>query len=247
VHDDVMDEARIRRKRPTLGSKWGNATAVLLGDCLFAQALRLAAGFPTTEVCRAVSEATNTVCAGEILQTGRRRTLAVSIDEYFRILEMKTGELFAVSCELGALLADGGEPHRAAMRRFGLHLGTAYQIFDDCLDLFGNEALAGKSLGTDLVTGKLTLPVLVTLERVEPGQRDTMMKMLRHWSPEWLGDLQRLMEEHGAVGATMLALESRLHGARAELAALPDSSAKTSLLDLTGFLQQQAAEVAAMR
>jgi len=247
VHDDVMDEARIRRKRPTLGSKWGNATAVLLGDCLFAQALRLAAGFPTTEVCRVVSEATNTVCAGEILQTSRRRSLTLSIGEYFRILEMKTGELFAVSCELGALLADEGAQHRAAMRRFGLHLGTAYQIFDDCLDLFGNEAEAGKSLGTDLATGKLTLPVLVTLDKASPGQREAMMNLLRNWRPEWLGELQGLMDEHGAVQATLLALNSRLHAARTELAVLPETGPKTSLIELCGFLQEQAAGLAAGR
>src|SRR5579862_1372012 len=100
VHDDIMDEAEIRRGRLTLAANWGNDLAVLFGDCLFARALTLAASFPTPEVCRAVAMATNTVCSGEILQTQRRRSFEFSQEEYFRVLEMKTAELFALSGEL---------------------------------------------------------------------------------------------------------------------------------------------------
>src|SRR5436190_11531560 len=105
VHDDVMDEAEIRRRRPTLAANWGNEIAVLFGDCLFAQALKLAASFPTPEVCRAVAQATNTVCSGEILQTQQRRNFQFTREEYFKVLEMKTAELFALSCELSACLS----------------------------------------------------------------------------------------------------------------------------------------------
>src|SRR5215469_18184642 len=160
VHDDVMDEAEIRRGRLTLAANWGNEIAVLFGDCLFAQALKLAASFPTPEICRAVAMATNTVCSGEILQTRQRRNFQFSEAEYFRVLEMKTAELFALSCDLGACLSGAAAAQRTALRKFGTALGTAYQIYDDCLDLFGSEAAAGKSLGTDLAKGKLTLPVL---------------------------------------------------------------------------------------
>ena len=136
VHDDVVDEAEIRRCRPTLAANWGNEISVLLGDCLFANALKLAASFPTPEVCRAVSGATHTVCAGEILQTLRRGDFQFSRADYFKILEMKTAALFALSCDLGASLAGGSAEQRSALRQFGLMLGTAYQIFDDCVDLF---------------------------------------------------------------------------------------------------------------
>src|SRR6185503_732401 len=105
VHDDVMDEASVRRGRPTLAANWGNEISVLLGDCLFAHALKLAASFPTPEVCRAVAAATNTVCAGEILQTQRRGNLQFTRAEYLKALAMKTGELFALACELGAYLS----------------------------------------------------------------------------------------------------------------------------------------------
>ena len=114
VHDDVMDEAEIRRGRLTLGANWGNEIAVLCGDCLFAQALKLAASFPTPDICRAVAMATNTVCAGEILQTRQRRNFQFLEAEYFKVLEMKTAELFALSCHLGARLS--GAPARSRRR-----------------------------------------------------------------------------------------------------------------------------------
>src|SRR3954469_13072923 len=106
VHDDVMDEATIRRGRPTLAVNWGNEISVLLGDCLFAHALKLAASFPTTEICRAVASSTDTVCEGEILQTLRRRNFRCTRAEYLKVLAMKTGELFALACDLGAYLSN---------------------------------------------------------------------------------------------------------------------------------------------
>src|SRR5882672_13932 len=135
VHDDVMDAAKIRRGRPTMAAQWGNEISVLLGDCLFAHALKLAASFPTTEICRAVAAATNTVCSGEILQTQSRKNFEITREQYFKMLRMKTGELFALSCDLGAYLSGAGLPVRGSLRHFGLAIGTAYQIFDDCLDL----------------------------------------------------------------------------------------------------------------
>src|ERR1700756_4001853 len=178
VHDDVIDEAEVRRGRLTLGANWGNEIAVLFGDCLFAQALKLAASFPTPEICRAVAMATNTVCSGEILQTRQRRNFQFSQNEYFKILEMKTAELFALSCDLGACLSGATPAQRNALREFGIALGTAYQVYDDCLDLFGSEAAAGKSLGTDLAKGKLTLPILRFWERASAAEKARMQDLI---------------------------------------------------------------------
>ena len=170
VHDDVIDEAEIRRGRPTLAANWSNEIAVLFGDCLFAHALTLAASFPTPGVCRAVAMATNTVCSGEILQMQHRRDFRFTREKYFKVLEMKTAELFALSCELSAGLSVTAAERRTALRQFGLAFGTAYQVYDDCVDLFGSEAAAGKSLGTDLAKGKLTLPVLLLWERADAAR-----------------------------------------------------------------------------
>ena len=127
VHDDVMDEAEIRRGQLTLAANWGNEIAVLFGDCLFAQALKLAASFPTPEVCRAVAMATNTVCSGEILQTQQRRNFPASRRDYFRVIEMKTAELFTLSCDLAAFLggATAGAAHGVAPVRRGLRHGVS--------------------------------------------------------------------------------------------------------------------------
>src|SRR5471032_507132 len=184
VHDDVMDEAEIRRGKLTLAANWGNEIAVLFGDCLFAQALKLASNFPTTEVCRAVAMATNTVCTGEILQTQHRRNFELSRREYFRVIEMKTAELFTLSCDLAAFLGNAKTDQRAALRQFGAAFGTAYQVYDDCVDLFGSETVAGKSLGTDLAKGKLTWPVLLAWERASAADRTKLEGLIQNWQPQ---------------------------------------------------------------
>jgi octaprenyl-diphosphate synthase len=212
---------------------------VLVGDCLFAHALRLAAGFPTTEICRAVSSATNTVCSGEILQTQQRRRFEMPQAEYFRVIEMKTGELFALSCDLGACLSGAPAPIRTALRDFGLALGTAYQIYDDCLDLFGSEAAAGKSLGTDLAKGKLTLPVLLAWEGASGPERTALRAMLADWDPARFGELQACLRRHDALEGARQAAHDRLRTARAALALLAESPSRTSLGQLTDYLARQ--------
>src|SRR4051812_20153954 len=184
VHDDIMDEAEIRRRRPTLAANWGNEISVLLGDCLFAHALTMAASFPTPEVCRAVATATNTVCTGEILQTQHRRDFSFTREKYFKVIEMKTAELFSLSCDLSACLSGADSETRQQLRQFGLAFGTAYQLYDDCVDLFGEEAIAGKSLGTDLAKGKLTLPVLLVWERATALERTRVENWINNWESE---------------------------------------------------------------
>jgi octaprenyl-diphosphate synthase len=239
VHDDVMDEAEIRRGQLTLAANWGNEIAVLFGDCLFAQALKLAAGFPTPEVCRAVATATNTVCAGEILQTQHRRDFERSRAEYFRVLEMKTAELFALSCDLAAFLSEATAAHRAALRRFGLCFGVAYQIYDDCLDLFGSEAVAGKSLGTDLAKGKLTLPVFLAWERATPAERAELVALVADWRPEAMSRVSSLLARYDTLAPSVKVIEQYLDRARQALGALPRTPGRAALQQLTQFLARQ--------
>lgn len=240
VHDDVIDEAHLRRGRPTLAAQWGNEISVLLGDCLFAQALSLAASFPTPEICRAVASAANRVCAGEILQTQQRRNLEISREDYFRALEMKTGELFALSCDLGARLATASELHREALCQFGLTLGTAYQIYDDCVDLFGSEPLAGKSLGTDLAKGKLTLPVIVALERMSPADRVRLESQLATWHPDHLPAFLALLEKHDSWKISREVIDDSLGKAEEALLVLPANEGRDGLLALCATLSHQA-------
>ncbi len=245
VHDDVMDDAAMRRRRPTLARNWGNQISVLLGDCLFAHALKLAAGFPTTEVCQAVASATKTVCSGEILQTHRTRQKEMSRDEYYRILRMKTGELFAVSCDLGGWLAGTQAEEREALRSFGLNLGTAYQIYDDCLDIFGSESTTGKSLGTDLVNGKLTLPVLIALEKGQGRKATRLRALLSSWTGEKADELLRLLAEEDALGESRMVIQGFLSSANNALDAMPRAHERPLLKSLCAFLAQQSLSLGA--
>ena len=239
VHDDVIDEGEIRRGRPTLAANWGNEISVLLGDCLFAQALTLASRFPTPEICRAVAMATNTVCSGEILQTQRRRDFAITRADYFQMVAMKTAELFALSCDLGGCEAGAAPRQREALRQFGLALGTAYQIYDDCVDLFGAESDAGKSLGTDLAKGKLTLPLLVVLERSDSSGRKRFRDQVQSWKHESLPEMLETLESVGALQECRRVVRQYLGAAREHLSILPASEARAGLSGLTEFLGAQ--------
>ena len=239
VHDDVMDEAQIRRRQPTMAANWGNEVAVLFGDCLFAQALKLAASFPTPEICRAVAMATNTVCSGEILQTQRRGDFGFSRSEYFKVIEMKTAELFALSCDLAACLSGATAAQRGALWQFGRAFGTAYQIYDDCVDLYGSETSAGKSLGTDLAKGKLTLPVLLLWERAGPPDRTLLENLIQNWQNDAMVQMGKMLNHYGTLGPTLKILQNYLGEARQCLRALPDSNGRASLLALTDYLAGQ--------
>jgi octaprenyl-diphosphate synthase len=241
VHDDVMDAATVRRRQPTLAARWGNSVAVLVGDCLFAHALKLAADFLTTEVSRAVAESTGRVCTGEILQSHRRRRWDLTRADYYKVLEMKTAELFALACSLGARMAGGGAAEQEALRRHGLALGTAYQIFDDCLDVFGTEQTAGKSLGTDLATGKVTLPVLICLERATPKDRAELLGWLNDWQPGHYIAVRALLERYEVLQESAAVIDGFLVTARDSLAGLPPGPGVTALAALSQFLAQQTA------
>lgn len=239
VHDDIMDEATKRRGRPTLAANWGNEISVLLGDCLFAHALKLAASFPTPDICRAVASATNTVCAGEILQTQQRCNFKMSRADYFKVLGMKTGELFALSCDMGAFLNRASDSERNALRDYGMALGTAYQVYDDCLDLFGREETAGKSLGTDLAKGKLTLPLLLVLEKGDSAAQGKLKSLIQDWRPLYFPQVLSLLKRHSALEESRDVIRQYLRTTRQMLSVLPDSTSRSALLGLSEFLGRQ--------
>jgi octaprenyl-diphosphate synthase len=242
VHDDVLDEATLRHRLPTVGRKFGAQAAVLLGDALFSQALKLAADFPTVEVCRAVALATRRVCAGEIHQTLERGNPEFSVRDYFEVISLKTGELFAVSCLLGARLSGHPDAYVQAVRRFGMQLGIAYQIFDDVADFCGDEGKIGKTLGTDLASGKFTLPLLWLLERLTEAEAG----VLRHAVLTGKADLRELaarMKRHGVFAAVCERFEAELRSGEDELAKWGELAPTTRLLGLASFVRGQLARV----
>ena len=160
VHDDILDEASIRRHAATINMEWGNEAAVLLGDYLFTHAFHLAASTGSTLACQWISRATNRVWEGEMTQNHHRGDLELTEETYFEIIRGKTAELTAVSSGLGAQFAEVSPELVADMESYGRNLGIAFQIVDDLLDILGDERTTGKSLGTDMDKIKLTLPLI---------------------------------------------------------------------------------------
>ena len=239
VHDDIIDEAEVRRGLPSLANKWGNSVAVLTGDCLFAHSLKLAAEFPSSDICKAVATATRTVCSGEIIQSHRKGQFKLSQSDYLKIIRMKTGELFALSCELGGSLAGANSSETQALRRYGMALGTAYQIYDDCLDLFGTEVDSGKSLGTDIVGGKATLPILLLLKQAGPELLDKFEQMGMRWDSDKLNILQGWLSEFDILEQSQSCLSVFLDEACESLKDINDSNDRNVLEMLPKFLAQQ--------
>jgi octaprenyl-diphosphate synthase len=217
VHDDIMDGAALRRSRPTAARRYGSDAAVLLGDALLAQAVHLAAEFPSTEVCHIVSGATRRVCAGEIAQTLRRGDTSITLADYRRIVDLKTAELFHLSCLLGSRLAGFNDDFTEAAAAFGRRLGIAYQIYDDLADFYGEEKRIGKTLGTDLAGGKITLPMLVLLEKLPAGGRNELLDQIRQGRPPQFRRLRAQMDKHGVAADVVRQINQELAGAAAIL------------------------------
>jgi octaprenyl-diphosphate synthase len=241
VHDDIMDEAELRRGRRTAVRAYGPVAAVLLGDALFSHALHLAAQFPTTEVCLAVADSTRKVCAGEIVQTLRRGTTNITATDYWRVIELKTAELFRLSCFLGSRLGGYPSAYVDAASRFGRHLGIAYQIYDDLADYFGEEKRIGKTLGTDLVSGKLTLPLLMLAERLSPAERAALFDEIQGGRPPDLALHLKQMAEHGVFSAVEAAIHREIETASGALAPWASTAPTSLLLGLCAVLRTQVA------
>lgn len=243
VHDDIMDDAEVRRNRSTAGREYGLTPAVLLGDALFAHAVHLATQFPTTEVCAAVSESMRKVCAGEIVQTLRRGSTNVTLVDYRRIIDLKTAELFRVSCFLGARLSGAAPDYVEAVTHFGRHLGVAYQIYDDLADFFGEEKRIGKTLGTDLASGKLTLPLLVLMDRLPAPERQSLTHEILGERPPQLARRLAQMNELGVFGAVREAVQTEISAALSRLQAWPDEPPTPLLRGLCDVLEGQIASL----
>jgi octaprenyl-diphosphate synthase len=241
VHDDILDGAEKRRGLPTVNAKWGNAISVLLGDCLFAHALKISTSFPNGEVSRRIAHAAADVCSGEIIQTQRRFDLKLSVPDYYKIIEMKTAALFGVAAELGAFLNEAAPEVITALKNFGLRLGSAYQIYDDCVDLAGDETRAGKTLGSDLRKGKLTLPVLYLLQQSDPEERHRISHLILEGDDADVGQLVRQALDAGAVRNAVTTGRKLLREAASHLDDLPQNKYHAALVQLVESLDRMIA------
>jgi len=236
VHDDVLDEADIRRRAATVNRLWGNERAVLMGDFLYSHAFHLCSSLPTPLAARIVGQTAVTVCEGEMMQVANRGNLALSEEEYLDIIGRKTAVLTETCCHLGAWYAGGDEAAVARLRTYGHSLGLAFQIVDDLLDLTGDESEAGKSLGRDLCEGELTLPVIHALRAAPPDRRAALEAALLSDEPQRGRTVGHLLRATGSLAYAEGVAREYIAAARAALADLPPSAARERLDALAEFV-----------
>ncbi len=217
VHDDVLDEAEVRRSAATLNHLRGNEAAVMLGDFLISNAFHLCSTLGDPAINLALGAVTNTVCTGELVQLHNRNNFDLDEATYFDIIRRKTASLIGACCELGATLSGAPAQTAAVLGRFGEALGIAFQIQDDLLDLTGEEATVGKSLGKDLDKGKLTLPIIRHLAAASPANRELALEAIVERNVQ---ALRMHMRESGAVESTRATADALVANAKNELATL---------------------------
>ena len=244
VHDDVLDEADTRRRGQTVNAMSGNETAVILGDYLIAGAYHLCSTLDEQATALRVARASMVVCSGELLQLDRRSDLSLDEATYFEIIDRKTAELIAASCELGAKAGGGSPEIVAALEAFGRQIGAAFQVRDDLLDLTGREEVVGKSVGRDARKGKLTLPVIHHLAECEPQERAQSlalaMRAAEEDENEAPAELRRRLDTTGSIDHAQLVSERIVRTARGQLDAVPDSPAKRMLVAMADAVVQRA-------
>ena len=183
VHDDILDEADTRRHEPTANSKWGNKVGVLLGDYLFTHSFHIASLSESAEAVRMLASSSNRVCEGEMRQNAWRGNFELTEADYTQMISDKTAELTACACEVGALLSGANADQIESFRQYGLNIGIAFQIIDDLLDVAGNADTVGKTLGTDLLNQKPTLPVIHSLANSQPTSKSQLLAILNSAQP----------------------------------------------------------------
>src|SRR5437660_4978345 len=181
VHDDIIDNAETRRNRPSINSRFGNQTAVLMGDWLYMSAFETSLAERSLPVLDILTNVTRKMTEGELLQLTLIGRTDLSEEQYFDVLRRKTAYLFSACCEIGAILGGAGDEVRCALRDYGMNLGTAFQLVDDLLDFTSDEDSLGKAAGVDLLEGKMTLPFIYLLQE-EPRMRPSVQTVMREGS-----------------------------------------------------------------
>ena len=237
LHDDVVDDSKQRRGRPTANLLWDNMSSVLVGDFLFARSFQLMVETGNLRVLGILADASATISEGEVLQLVAARDLGTTEDTYLRVIRGKTAALFAAACRAGGVVAGASPDQEEALREYGDALGIAFQIVDDLLDIEGSEAI-GKNRGDDLREGKLTLPVIRAVAAADGEERAFWTRVLERGevSDEDVTRARALMERHGALASARAEAEAWVARARAALEALPETPLRGMLQDLADYV-----------
>ncbi|MEO6435700.1 MAG: polyprenyl synthetase family protein [Tepidisphaeraceae bacterium] len=236
VHDDVLDEAELRRKGATINHLRGNESAVLLGDYLISHSYHLCASLDSQLASRLIARTTNLVCEGELLQIDNRNNLDLDEATYLEIITRKTASLCAICCHLGATFAGGSEGQVSALETYGRSLGTAFQIQDDILDIVGDQGTVGKTLGIDLEKQKMTLPVIHFLRTAPSEHRKLLRSLIGSRESDKLERIRNLILPSDSIAYARNRAHGLVEQARKAIAPLPDNDAKRVLDTMAEFV-----------
>lgn len=237
LHDDVVDMSTLRRGRPTVNAEWNNPSSVLVGDFIYSRAFQILVQIGDMRIMEIMADTTNKIAEGEVLQLIAKSNPNSSEADYMRVIENKTAILFQAAAQSGAMLAGAGADFEDAFRRYGRHLGIAFQLVDDVLDYAGDTEKLGKNVGDDLAEGKPTLPLIYTMANGDEATRQLISQSLLadELDSRTLQDVIDIVGSSGALDYTRQLAEQEASAARECLQALPESKYRTALLDLVDF------------
>jgi octaprenyl-diphosphate synthase len=239
LHDDVVDESDLRRGRKTANALWGNAASVLVGDFLYSRSFQLMVELDDMRVMRILADTTNTIAEGEVLQLLNIGNADVDEAAYLAVIERKTAVLFAAATELGGVLAGLPEEQVAALRRYGMELGYAFQIADDLLDYVSDADTLGKNIGDDLAEGKPTLPLIYAMQKADPEQAQSLRHAIEHGGLDSLERIIAAIRDSGALDRTHERAVQHAKAAREVLDALSPSPYRDALAALADYSVQR--------
>lgn len=235
LHDDVVDISSMRRGRLTANEKWGNAPSVLVGDFLYSRAFQMMVAIGNMDIMQILSDTTNTISEGEVQQLVNAKNPEVSEETYLEVIYKKTGALFEAACETGAVLAGATQEQRQALKRYGYHLGLAFQLVDDALDYEGDAEALGKNVGDDLDEGKPTLPLIYAMREGTPAQAEIIANAIREGGLDQLDEIVNIVNTTGALKYTASSAEKHAKLAIAQLDQLPDNRYRHAMAELANF------------
>lgn len=233
LHDDVVDESGLRRGRKTANAVFGNAASVLVGDFIYSRAFQMMVSVNQMKVLQVLSDATNIIAEGEVLQLMNMHDADLQVADYLKVIRYKTAKLFEASARLGAVLAGAPAELEESCADYGRSLGTAFQLIDDLLDYEGSAGEMGKNVGDDLREGKPTLPLLLAMERGNSQERSLIRKAIETGDVDLLPDVIAAVRRTGAIEATRDAARAQTSLAEKSLAMLESSEYKDALIELS--------------
>jgi octaprenyl-diphosphate synthase len=235
LHDDVVDGSGMRRGKVTANSMFGNAASVLVGDFIYSRAFQMMVGVQNMRVMEVLADATNIIAEGEVLQLLNCHDADVTDEAYLKVIHYKTAKLFEAATRLGAILCNASAGDEAAMAKYGMRLGTAFQLIDDVLDFSGDAGAIGKNLGDDLAEGKPTLPLLYAIRNGNPKQAQLIREAIELGGLENLQEVVEAVRETGALEHVRDLARLESEAACAAISHLPDSNYHKALVELAAF------------